>query len=110
MNRLTFGSASCYLSAAAFLCLAWMGVCKLVIRNTPPGGTGDMTGIDHLGWGITIFLLMFAAPSFGVVGLLLGAIGSFQTRPIPRLVTRGIALNGLALMASPFVISWAFFF
>jgi hypothetical protein len=106
MNRLSFGSASCYVSIAAFLGLAGMVVSKLVILNTPPGGTGDMTGIDHLGWGILIYLLMFASPACGIIGFVLGGIGSF--RKDLRLSNRGMTLNGLAIVLAPVVAWWAF--
>jgi hypothetical protein len=36
MHRLSPGSVSCYLAIAALLGLAWMAVCRLIIRNTHP--------------------------------------------------------------------------
>jgi hypothetical protein len=106
LNRLSFGSASCYLSFVALTGLAWMAVCKLIILNTAPGGTGDMTGINHLGWGITIMLLLFAVPALALIGFLLGAIGSCRARADRRLTNRGMTLSGLAIVLSPVAWYW----
>ena len=108
MRRVTFGSTSCYCSGLAVLGLALMIVSKLVIKFTPPSGTGDMTGMNHLGWGITILALVFAVPSLSVIGFLMGSIGTIRAKSDLPLAKWGVTLNGLALALSSLTIPWAF--
>lgn len=102
MNRLTFASASCYCGIASLAGLAWMAICKAIILNTPPG-VGEMNGINHMGWSLTIIGLPFAVPVVALIGFLLGAIG--RKYPLAR---RGSILNGLVLILTPVVGYWAF--
>ena len=96
MRRLSFGSASCYSAAIALLGLAWMAVCRFIVTHTPPGGVGEMKGIDHLGWNMTIMLLLLI-PLIGFTWVL------FRPSPVMLLVITGVITTVLTLVLLRFV-------
>src|SRR3954451_20657642 len=107
MRHISFGSVSCGFFVCAVLALAWMGVCRVGIEITPPGGSGEFQGMNHLGWRMGIFFMSGMIPFVSLVGFLLGAIGAFRARGDRSLCVMGTTLSRLALIASPFVFLWA---
>ena len=44
------------------------GYCRLMIVTTPPGGSGEFTGMGHLGWRIGILLMIGVIPLLSLIG------------------------------------------
>jgi hypothetical protein len=104
-SPVTCGSASISLFKGAVLGMAVMGYYLLLKAITQPSGTGDMKGMNHLGYNMVIALMAAVVPLLALVGVFVGLVG---TRGDGRCrAWWGVSFNGFILLLAGYAYALA---